>query len=287
MNVNFRNAMTIAQKEFADNLWSPIFLILLASFSLITIASCYQYGLMAISFVGLMDSLTPGVLRGLFFFSHTLSQFIPLFGIALSFDTLLREEKSGSMNVLLTHPVYRDNIITGKILGAMMSLLLVIAVSIALSIGTLIMFMGEEITLFEISRIALYFILTYLYSVIFLGAGLFISIIVKNTSDSLIYNIAVWLFFTIAYSDIIRAILYAFGIQIVDADGNLSVIFQQLLGIAPAYHYQQLVNGLFDVSQTIPYVLSNFWMDLTILVVVPIVLLVLSFIAFLRKDITL
>jgi ABC-2 type transport system permease protein len=191
------------------------------------------------------------------------------------------------MNVLLTHPVYRDNIITGKILGAMMSLLLVIAVSIALSIGTLIMFMGEEITLFEISRIALYFILTYLYSVIFLGAGLFISIIVKNTSDSLIYNIAVWLFFTIAYSDIIRAILYAFGIQIVDADGNLSVIFQQLLGIAPAYHYQQLVNGLFDVSQTIPYVLSNFWMDLTILVVVPIVLLVLSFIAFLRKDITL
>lgn len=287
MNVNFRNAMTIAQKEFADNLWNPIFLILLASFSLISIASCYQYGIIATSFVGQMDSLMPGILRGLFFFAYTLSQFIPLFSIALSFDTLLREEKSGSMNVLLTHPVYRDNIVTGKILGAMMSLLLVIAVSMALSIGTLLMFIGEEITLFEISRISLYFILTYLYSVIFLGVGLFISIIVKNTSDSLIYNIVVWLFFTIAYSDVIRAILYAFGIQIVDADGNLSVLFQQLLGIAPAYHYHQLVNGLFDVSQTISYVFSNFWMDLTILVVVPMVLLVLSFIAFLRKDITL
>lgn len=285
MNRNIRNITTVAQKEFVDNLWSPVLLTMLAVFSLIIIAFNYEYGVIEGDFVGTMVTVKAGIMRGLRMLAYNLGFFLPLFGIALSFDTLLREEKLGSLNVLLTHPLYRDNIIAGKMLGSVISLLLVLLISTLVSVGTLMFFTGESVTGYELTRIAAFFILNLLYVTVFLGIGLLISSLVKDPSDSLVYSIASWLFFTVAFLSVVSAILLAMGMSF-EEDGAGGILLTKLAVLSPVYHYHQLMAGIFDASSTLSNVIAEFWMNIAVLIVTPMILFVLSFIAFLRKDIT-
>jgi ABC-2 type transport system permease protein len=286
MSGNIQNVITIAQKEFADTLWNPIFIVLLITFSLVTIACVYQYEIIEAYSAGELTDLSLGISRGVWLFSHIMGQFIPLFGIALSFDTLLKEEKSGSLNVLLTHPVYRDNIITGKILGSMLSLLLVLFISTTLSIGISMMIIGETVTIIDLIRICIIFLLTYLYAVVFLGIGLIISTVVKDSSDSLVYNVVLWLIFTVAFMYIIPAFVLISGLSFTEDGGGLA-LFTRISSLSPLYHYQQLMTGIIDPNYTFSQIFAKYWMNLAVLIVTPIILFVLSVIAFLRKDITL
>lgn len=286
MNWNIRKVITISQKEFTDNIWNPVFLALLMCFSLMTIAYSLRYGAIETFFIGFMSDSVPGISSGLISYSGDLGKFIPLFGIALSFDILLKEEKSGSLNVLLTHPVYRDNIIAGKILGSMISLFLALLVALSLAIGTLMVVTGESLTTMELFRIAIFFVISYMYAVLFMGTGLIISLFVKDLSDSLIYNVVLWLFFIVVFKDVLRAVILLSGYTFAD-DGTGSLLLEQMLHLSPLYHYQQLVSEVFDTGYTLSQLLGKYWTNLAVLAITPFTLFILSFIRFLRRDITL
>jgi len=285
MNTNVRNVFTLAQKEFADHLWNPVFMVMLAVFSLVIIACGYEYGVIEGVFIGTMTVITPGILMGMMMLSHNISLFIPLFGVALSFDALLKEERSGSLNVLMSHPLYRDNIIAGKMLGSMISLLFVLFISIVLAVGTLMLLIGESVTGSELVRIAAFFVVTYLYGTIFLGMGLLLSVLLKDPSDSLIYSIVLWLVFTVAFLSVLAAIVLMLGLSF-EEDGTGLGLLTKLSYLSPTYHYQQLLFGVFDLDSTLSQAFMKFWMNLASLIVTPFLLFVASFIAFLRKDIT-
>ena len=179
-----RNALVIAQKEFADNVWSPRFIMLILIFTVIVFSFSYRAGMHS------GDS----IFRGSFIdVAQVIAVFLPLMGIALGFDAMIKERECGSLNVLLTHPVFRDNIITGKILGSMITLALVVCVSIVTVVGTMLIISGTEVCLLELNRLFIFTILTYLYLSIFMALGIFTSIISKSATNSLIYGIAVWL----------------------------------------------------------------------------------------------
>ena len=57
---------------------------------------------------------------------QSIGVFFPLIGIALGYDGIIKEKNSKSLNILLTQPVFRDNIITGKFLGISITLALVV-----------------------------------------------------------------------------------------------------------------------------------------------------------------
>lgn len=46
------------------------------------------------------------------------------------------------------------------------------------------------------------------------------------------------------------------------------------------------IKGILDTRFTLSQWFSEFWMNLTVLIVTPIILLIIAFIAFLRKDIS-
>ena len=147
----------IAQKEFADNLWSPRFISLVSIFTLIVFSFSYRAVINGrnIFELGFLDV------------TQIIAVFLPLLGIALGFDTIVKERKSASLNILLTHPVYRDNIITGKILGAMITLALVVCVAVASSVGTMLIISGVQVSWIELNRVLIFAVLTYLYLSIF------------------------------------------------------------------------------------------------------------------------
>ncbi|MDJ1420935.1 MAG: ABC transporter permease [Candidatus Methanoperedens sp.] len=301
MKRNIGNAFVIAQKEFSDNLWSMRFLALLSIVTLI---------IFSISYRAATDGSEVFKYGGNFsMVIQIIALFLPLLGIALGFDTIVKERKSASLNVLLTHPVFRDNIITGKILGAMATLALVVGIAVIASVGTLLTVTGVQVTLLEIERILFFAILTFLYISIFLGVGLFFSIVSKSASNSLIYGIAVWLNMVIVYSAIIAVIA-----AIATGQTSTQYMFNkptQELNIkmqkfTPVYHYAETVygvpsmgmwggfsissiklsRGIFDTGSSLDKWFEEYWSNLVVLITLPIVLLIVSIIAFMRKDIT-
>jgi len=281
----------IAQKEVADYLRNSGFLVLLATYTLIVFASTYMYGSMKHQGSSvLLSSIHVGMI----------ALFGPLIGIVLGFDAVVKERKSGSLNVLLAHPLFRDNIIAGKLLGSMLVLAAIIVFSVFVSVGTLLVFYGMEIGQAELIRIAVFTVLTFFYVSIFLGIAVFISTIVKDATNSLTYNVAVWLLIGVLFGAILKAV-----VVIVTGDtSNESVLITQLLYMSPLHHYAEavlgkldlsfggfssdpVIGGIFDTGYTLTQCMKEFWMNIFMLIVTPIVLLVMSFISFLRKDITL
>lgn len=290
-----KNMFVIAQKEVADHILDTGFLVLLAMYTVILFASAYMAGSM-------MQHEGSTLLGGFGYTANIrmLSWFTSLIGIVLGFDAVVREQKSGSLNVLLTHPVFRDNIIAGKLLGAMLVLAITIVFSVFVSVGTLLILYGVGIGYMELIRIAVFTVITFFYVSIFLGIGIIISTIAKNTTDSLIYNIIVWLSICVVFGALIKTVVAILTGQ-TSIEGGL---ITQLANISPIHHYaeaavgrvdlsfggiggtESTIAGIFDTEYTLTQWFAEFWMNLVVLIVTPIILLIIAFIAFLRKDIT-
>lgn len=193
MKQNIGNVFVIAQKEFADNLYSPRFRVLLSMFTLIIFSFSVQAGKNGFNIfdMGFLDV------------AQIIGLFLPLVGIALGFDAVVKERKSASLNVLLTHPVFRDNIIAGKITGGLATLALVVFLSVVASVGTMLVLTGIEIGLMELSRILIFAVIIFIYLTAFLALGVLISIFSSSSTNSFIYGIVAWISLVIIFGAII------------------------------------------------------------------------------------
>lgn len=284
------NVLVIAQKEAADHIQDTGFLVLLAAYTVIVFASTYMYGSANQDNPLLLSRINVKMI----------SQFTPLISIALGFDAIVREQKSGSLNVLLTHPLFRDNIFAGKLLGSMLMVAAIIVFSVFVALGTLLVFYGIEIGYTELIRIAVFIIFTFFYAVVFLETAVLISTIVKNSTDSLTYNMVIWIFICVLFGAILKTVVAILTGQI----SNEGILITQLLNVSPLHHYgeavigrtdlsfmgvnvEPMIGGIFDTKYTLTQCLTEFWMNIIVLIMTPVVLFIIAFITFLRKDITL
>ncbi|MCL7411940.1 MAG: ABC transporter permease [Methanosarcinaceae archaeon] len=297
MKHDVRNVLVIAQKEFADNLWSPRFISLMLIFTLIIFSFSYRQALSGrnIFEMGFLDV------------AQIITVFLPLLGIALGFDSVVKERKSASLNILLTHPVYRDNIITGKILGAMITLLVVVCVAVAASVGTMLIITGVQAGWTELSRVLIFTVLSYLYLSIFLALGVLTSIISKSAVSSLMTGICIWLVLCVVYGAIVLVIASIVTDQVIfEIENNDKALDlnAQLQKLSVSHHYSEpvvahgvtwggtgrggthTVSGIFDTRYTLNQWTDEYWTNIVVLVTAPVILLIISFMAFMRQDIS-
>ncbi len=285
MGVDLQKVLVIARKEFSDKLDNSMFTLLLVTFTVITFVFSYEYGL--------LFAEGQGIMFGLQHTARIMAWFSPLVGFALTFNAISDEEISSSLNVFLCHPVYRDNILMGKFLGSTMVLFPALMFSTAISIGTLMFISGGSVTEMELLRTFIFAIILFLYTLAFLGMGLLSSVLVKDASDAVVYNLSLWLIVVMCLFYIVSAISLVSG-------HDLSILYN----LSPMHQYAQLIKGdisigwggtfhvssicgIFDTSYTLSQWFEEFWSQFVILIVIPIILYIASFIAFLRKDITL
>ncbi len=299
MKQNIENVFVIAQKEFADNLWSSRFRVLLSMFTLIIFSFSVLSGKYGLNIFE----------QGFLDVAQIIGLFLPLVGIALGFDAVVKERKSASLNVLLTHPVFRDSIIAGKIAGGLVTLALVVFISVIASVGTMLVLTGIEVHLMELSRVLIFAGITFIYLTGFLALGVLISIFSSSSTNSFIYGIAAWINLVIVFGAITSvAASIATGQSILDLDNNheARALNGDLQKLSPIYHYAEAVVGVpgisvgsvnvmtgekislgvFDTKHTIRDWFNYYWTNLVVLVVMPTLLFIISFVAFLRKDIT-
>lgn len=299
MKQNIDNIFVIAQKEFADNLWNPRFRVLLLMFTLVIFSFSVQsvkngFNIFDMGFIDV---------------AQIIGLFLPLIGIALGFDAVVKERKSASLNVLLTHPVFRDNIITGKIAGGLVTLALVVFISIIASVGTMIALSGVQVGLMELSRVLIFTGITFIYLSTFLALGVLISIFSNSSTNSFIYGMVVWINLIVVFGAIISvASSIATGESILDIGNNRDAraLNGDIQKLSPIHHYseavvgvpgisvggvnvitgQKITSGIFDLKHTMGDWFNDYWTNLVALAVMPVLLFIAAFVAFLRKDIT-
>lgn len=202
----------MARKEFSDHLRSRNFLLitgillLICTVGLIGGITDYQKSLKSYN-----EDLTaagsdvyeqgfmperPSVLS---VFTSVGSQMIILgaiLGIALGFDLITKEKESKSLKLLLSHPIYRDEVINGKALGSAAALLLPLGAVLAVALALLLV-LGIVPDPTEFALILAFGAVTALMILTYFGIALLMSTIARNSGTALIYSIIVFVVFAV------------------------------------------------------------------------------------------
>lgn len=177
----------MAKKEFADLITSKrvlgltsamillylLFTVQMSSFITISAHSIFNYfGTSSIALVG-------GII-----------------GIAIGFDMLTREKESGTLRTLLSHPVFRDEVLVGKAIAAFLAITVIVFITLLVIIGVA-MLNGYPPKADDAVLIAKFMLATIAYIFTMFCISLAFSAIFKSSSSSLTASIIVFVIITI------------------------------------------------------------------------------------------
>jgi ABC-2 type transport system permease protein len=311
------------QKEMSDHLNSPRFLI---AFILLLLASAASiYGavstLASAATAASTDASTSTSATGYTFlklfttsgssipsFASFLAFLGPLVGIVLGFDAISRERSQGTLNRLVSQPIYRDSVINGKFLSGV-SVIFLLIFSLGFFIcGFGIIYIGIAPSWEEIIRILAFLLLAVVYASFWLGLAIFFSVVSRHAATSALACIAIWIFVSFFLSMIAGAIasavypLTGYGAvynQI--SNYNLTLSLQRIspyylfseaittilnpnvrsLNITSANAYSGAVAGYLSVDQSLLLV----WPHLVCMLALTLLFFVLSYVTFMRQEI--
>ncbi|WP_298665275.1 ABC transporter permease [uncultured Methanofollis sp.] len=199
---------TIAGKEFRDHVRSRRFRTLTAILAIIAVtalidgAFAYQQNLdqyneaQAVASsedgggMGGYSSFKPSVLMAFERMGYLLSTIGAVLGIAMGFDLITAEKESKSLKILLSHPVYRDEVITSKAMGGVAAIALAMGVVFLLSLAVLLI-SGVVPDVEEMVRIIIFGLISFLFVFSFFAIALFMSTVAKNSGNALIGSLAI------------------------------------------------------------------------------------------------
>lgn len=189
--------ITVFWKELADHFASKRFIILFLIVFAVGIFAIYidaQYIREAVTetrFVFLQLYTTSGQALPLFIFF--IAFFMPIVGIALSFDAINSEKSSGTLSRLLSQPIFRDSVINGKFLAGVVTIAIMLTSMVMLVAGVGLRIIGVPPSSEEIARLIAFLIISIVYGAFWLGLAMLFSIFFRRVATSALASIAVWL----------------------------------------------------------------------------------------------
>ena len=301
------------RKELADHLRSRRFLIILA---LILLTSCASiYGALS----GLSEAVASDP-NNIFLKLFTLSgesipsflSFIallgPFVGLTLGFDAINSERSEGTLNRLVSQPIYRDAVINGKFLaGATIIFIMVFSMGLVISAIGLIT-VGIPPTADEAGRIIAMLFFTSVYICFWLALSIFFSVICRHAATSAMIVIALWIFFALFMSLVVNIVMGAlYPTEDVTTWGQLLDYYDLQYGLnrlSPYYLYSEAISTIMDptvrttnviLPQQLSGAISGYlslgqslllvWPHLVGLLALTIIMFALSYICFMRKEI--
>ena len=124
----------------------------------------------------------------------------PFIGLILGFDAINSEKSNGTLNRLVSQPIYRDSIIVGKFLASA-TLITVMVFATGIAVGAAgFLFSGIKPDGEQITRVLIYLIYTIVYICFWLAMSMLFSVFTRHAATSALASIALWLFFAIFMS---------------------------------------------------------------------------------------
>jgi Cu-processing system permease protein len=257
----------IAGKEFWDRIRSRWVLAAAAIFTLFALVIAYfgsaQAG--AVGFKG-MD-LTIASLVSLVIY------LVPLISLILGYDALVGERERGSLDLLLTMPITRLELILGKYLGLGAAL----ACSTIAGFGLAGIVLSYGIGVTALLHYASFILTTLLLGLAFLSLALLLSVYCTSKVAASGIAIALWFFYVLVYDLLLVGMLVVVG-----GGGYVGRIFPLLMLLNPADIFRILnvynleeVRSLYGLATVMPETLASYWalgLGLVCWIVIPLVI---------------
>jgi ABC-type transport system involved in multi-copper enzyme maturation permease subunit len=279
--INPKVIYTIAKKEFLDNIRNKWIIVVSLIFIILTIASSYVAG--GQGEFGGMEETVVSVLS-----ISTL--LIPLIAIMLGFSTIAGEAEKGALSVVLSYPVRRVEVLSGKFLG--LGSVLAVTPLIGFGIGGIVIAatVGAEEGVAYLAFIAL----TILLGLMYLSAVTFISALCKTRIRAIAGGVILF-FWAMIYGLIIMSVFIATGGNYQDffTPGGLTDLpdwFWGSIVFSPGDTNQMAVMRAFDIKQAFGFQIeAPEWLSMNFLLIVHliwiIVPLILAYYFFRKRDI--
>lgn len=222
---------------------------------------------------------------------------VPIIGIALGFDVINSERSNGTLNRILSQPIYRDSVINGKFLAGMVTLTIMMLTAMLLVGGYGLRMIGVPPAAEEIIRLFIYFVAVIIYGAFWMGLAVLFSILFRSLAISLLCPLAIWILlgnpvFNPWVSFIVPAISHSIGTQLM------------LLRVSPFWLFAEATAALLDpmfrglgiltVSDTtgmlfrplsLQQSLILVWPQLTAIICLTVICFAVSYIVFMRQEI--
>ena len=309
---NSRSFYELYRKEFSEHLNSRrfhiiYFLLLIVSIaSLAAGASNISVSSDSTSFIFLKIFTTSS--SSVYSFATFMAFLGPLMGITLGFDAINSERSLGTLNRLVSQPIYRDNIINAKFLaGASVVTMTVFSLGMLIS-GLGLILIGVPPSGEEIFRIFCYLALTSVYISFWLALSVVFSVICRHAATAAITGISIWLFSCLFMSTLaggIADLVYPTeglqGLMNMNSNYTLELALER---ISPYYLFVEAVTtimnpsvrsiGLVSMSQISGAISGSLsagqslllvWPHIVILIAITMIGFTVSYICFMRQEI--
>ncbi|BAA29959.1 ABC transporter permease [Pyrococcus horikoshii] len=271
--------INVGMKDFEVGIRTRRFQVMIILFTIISLGMTYN-----LKRLGVSASLykTPFQMLFLSSFSNAFNYSVALLGILLGATTINGEKERGTLRIMASKPIYRDQILLGKflggalILGASLGLFYILTIAFALLLG--VTPNKDDVVMFLTTLP-----FSLLYALCFFSLGMLISTIIKKPKNAIVMGIFIFAFLSfvlpIIASVIALAVVGLPPIPSIPADAsNLTeeelqeLIIQDpsyqewlnelvkttegILYISPNYHYQEIIRMIFGGKPQISEVIS-------------------------------
>lgn len=182
--------LNIARQQISDIIKEPLVILILVVLAMLSFLNgAASANLIPSADAHLMDGndhfLSVGLSNTLYHTSLLLSALAAFIGVF----TIAEERMSGSMSVLLTKPLYRRDIITGKFAGLSTFIFLATTVIVVLCVSAIMVSYGRPISLGEMAlRVFSYIGILTLSCILMLSISFLIGLLFRNIFEVLLFN---------------------------------------------------------------------------------------------------
>lgn len=252
----------IVQKEVADHIRSWRYIIMLALIALTCLGSLYT------AMMTIREAADNASAEDIYLFLKlfTLSgetglppfiQFVgflgPLLGIALGFDAINSERNNGTLSRMMSQPVPRDYVLNAKFVAALVVISVLFFALGFLVMGTGIVMFGLPPTFESFMRVICFLLLSIVYVAFWLNLSILFSVRFRQAATSALSSLAIWLFFSVFYTMIVRLIGQATVPARAEIDSVADIIAHQkfvlfLLRLSPTQLFSEATTTLLTPS---------------------------------------
>ncbi|KJR49440.1 hypothetical protein UF75_0280 [Desulfosporosinus sp. I2] len=307
-----KQVFIIASKEFKTAFKDKVFLVITALFLLLSIISVYIGSStknaeirVYLDIVELLKSqgatsfpLSPklfplAILQNIIDYVSIIGAVLAVF---LGFDAFSGERENGTLKLLLVRPLYRDQLVTGKLLGGGLVIGVLLCVTLVFNTLLFSIVSGLIPSFNELSRLLVFIALAFCYMMIFYIVTLFVSIKTGERTFGFLIMMVVWVFVSFVIpqlADSQRSFAYTLNAtaQTVTQMPSDTVISKGIEIFSPAVQFQNVGKDLLQgVAETAAMnvfdILSRQALALLYMLVPGAIFLLASYRAVQKEDVT-
>jgi ABC-2 type transport system permease protein len=232
----------------------------------------------------------------------------PLLGIAFGFDAINNERAERTLPRLLSQPIWRDDVINGKFVGALTAIALMLGAIVIVIAGVGIVRLGVIPQPEDIVRLAVWYVIAVVYVGFWLALATLFSIILRRAAASALAALSVWLiasaFSAVLVGVVADALAPLSASPTVEQQLANATLHQDLARVFPGQIFIESTQAILDpsvrasgvvlstqVDRAIPSTLSFdqsllvVWPQVVVLVALTVACFALAYIAFMRQEV--